>query len=156
MKKIELDDIDRHILLELQQDGRITNVELARRVNISAPPCLRRVRRLEMLGIIKGFSTHIAAELLGWPISFYALVGLVSQKGTVLESFEREIGTWPEARECHMIRGGEDFLLRLIARDVDHQNQLTRNLIDHPSVARVQSFQTIRTSCDRTGVPLEP
>ncbi|UMM63417.1 Lrp/AsnC family transcriptional regulator [Aristophania vespae] len=154
MKPIELDEIDRHILVELQRDGRITNVELARRVGISAPPCLRRVRRLEELGIIEGFYADIVPSRLGWSITFYVLIGLVSQKSTVLEAFENEVGSWPETRECHMIRGGEDFLLRLIARDADHQNQLTRNLIDNQYVARVQTFQTIRTSCDRSGVPL--
>ncbi|MXV44634.1 winged helix-turn-helix transcriptional regulator [Saccharibacter sp. 17.LH.SD] len=150
----DLDSIDRRILAELQQDGRMTNVELAKRVGISAPPCLRRVRRLEELGVIQGYHADIDAVVLGWAISFFVLVGLDSQKGSVLEAFEALVGTWPETRECHMIRGGEDFLLRLVARDSDHQNRLTRQLIEVMNVVRVQTFQTIRTSCQRSGVPL--
>lgn len=154
MKAVDLDVIDHRILAELQQNGRMTNVELARRVGISAPPCLRRVRRLEELGIIQGYHASIAAVTLGWSISFYVLVGLDSQKSSVLEGFETHVAQWPETRECHMIRGGEDFLLRVMARDADHQNRLTRDLIEVPHVVRVQTFQTIRTSCDRAGVPL--
>ncbi|MCX5614330.1 Lrp/AsnC family transcriptional regulator [Bombella saccharophila] len=154
MSIADLDEIDRHILAELQQDGRVTNVELARRVGISAPPCLRRVRRLEEMGLIQGYHATLAPAPLGWTISFYALVGLDSQKSIVLEEFEALVAQWPEARECHMIRGGEDFLVRLMARDVEHQNRLTRDLIEVSHVVRVQTFQVIRTSCERAGVPL--
>ncbi|MCX5617867.1 Lrp/AsnC family transcriptional regulator [Bombella sp. TMW 2.2543] len=154
MSIADLDDIDRSILSELQQDGRVTNVELARRVGISAPPCLRRVRRLEEMGLIQGYHAILAPAMLGWSISFYVLVGLDSQKGKVLEEFEAHVAEWPETRECHMIRGGEDFLLHLMARDVEHQNRLTRDLIEVNHVVRVQTFQVIRTSCERAGVPL--
>lgn len=150
---VVLDEVDRRILAELQKNGRITNVELARRVGISAPPCLRRVRQLEEAGIIEGYHAVLAAFPLGWALSFYALVGLDGQKSSVLEAFEAFVAIWPETRECHMIRGGDDFLLRLVARDTDHQNHLTRELISHPNVVRVQTFQTIRTSCERPGVP---
>ncbi|MCT6855906.1 MAG: Lrp/AsnC family transcriptional regulator, partial [Bombella apis] len=110
MSIADLDEIDRSILAELQQDGRVTNVELARRVGISAPPCLRRVRRLEEMGLIQGYHAALAPAQLGWTISFYALIGLDSQKSVVLEEFEALVAQWPETRECHMIRGGEDFL----------------------------------------------
>ncbi|MCT6837290.1 MAG: Lrp/AsnC family transcriptional regulator, partial [Bifidobacteriales bacterium] len=123
MSIADLDEIDRSILAELQQDGRVTNVELARRVGISAPPCLRRVRRLEEMGLIQGYHAALAPAQLGWTISFYALIGLDSQKSVVLEEFEALVAQWPETRECHMIRGGEDFLLRLMARDAEHQNR---------------------------------
>jgi DNA-binding Lrp family transcriptional regulator len=149
-----LDAIDRQILAELQADGRITNVELARRIGISAPPCLRRMRRLEEAGIIRGYHADTDPERLGWQITFFAIVGLDSQRESVLSGFERLVAGWPEVRECHMIRGGGDFLLRLLARDALHQNELTQRLTNAPTVSRVQTLNTIRTSRDLAGVPL--
>jgi DNA-binding Lrp family transcriptional regulator len=149
-----LDAVDRQILAELQADGRMTNVELARRVELSAPPCLRRVRRLEEAGIIRGYHAEVDPVALGWPITFFALVGLESQKQVMLESFQDEVKTWPEVRECHMIRGGGDFLLRLVARDTAHENVLTQKLTGHNSVSRVQTLQTIHTAKQMPGVPL--
>ncbi len=149
----ELDAIDRRIIGELQRDGRMTNVELARRAGISAPPCLRRVRRLEELGVIRGYHCDTDPHTLGWPVTFFALVGLDSQRDAVLAQFEAEVAEWPEVRECHMIRGGSDFLLRLLARDTAQENQLTRRLTAMPHVSRLQTLQTIRTSRDLVGVP---
>ena len=148
-----LDAIDRRILAELQDDGRMTNVELARRAGISAPPCLRRVRRLEEAGVIRGFHADTDPQRLGWEITFFAIVGLESQKELVLSGFEHMVADWPEVRECHMIRGGGDFLLRLVARDTAHENILTQKLTGSPHVSRVQTLQTIRTSRYQTGVP---
>lgn len=153
-EKPELDAIDRRILAELQANGRITNVALARRVGISAPPCLRRVRRLEQAGLIRGYQADTDAPRLGWAVSFFAIVGLDSQKESVLAEFEQMVANWPEVRECHMIRGGGDFLLRLVARDTAHENQLTRRLTEADRVSRVQTLQTIRTSRNLAGVPL--
>jgi DNA-binding Lrp family transcriptional regulator len=152
----ELDDVDLNILAELQRDGRITNVELARRVGLSAPPCLRRMRRLEEVGIIRGYHADVAPEPLGYEITFFALVGLDSQKQAVLDGFEADVTAWPEVRECHMIRGGGDFLLRLVARDTAHENQLTGRLTGAPMVSRVQTLQTIRTAKQCAGVPVGP
>ncbi|MDJ0387515.1 Lrp/AsnC family transcriptional regulator [Roseomonas sp. E05] len=149
-----LDTVDRQILAELQADGRMTNVELARRVDLSAPPCLRRVRRLEEGGIIRGYHADIDPVALGWEITFFALVGLESQKHAVLSAFEQDVTTWPEVRECHMIRGGGDFLLRLVARDTAHENALTNRLTAAPNVGRVTTLQTIHTAKDVPGVPL--
>ena len=150
-----LDAIDRRILAELQADGRMTNVELASKAGISAPPCLRRVRRLEEAGIIRGYHADTDPSLLGWPITVFAIVGLESQKEAVLSGFEKLVGAWPEVRECHMIRGGGDFLLRLLARDTAHENALTQRLTGAPNVSRVQTLQTIRTSRSLAGVPFE-
>lgn len=150
-----LDDIDRKILAELQDDGRMTNVELARRAGISAPPCLRRVKRLEEAGYIAGYHAATDAQKLGWQIAFFVIVGLESQKQSVLEAFETLVATWPEVRECHMIRGGGDFLLKLVARDAAHENQLTARLTNAPTVAKVQTLQTIHTSRALAGVPME-
>lgn len=151
---VQLDAIDRRILATLQEEGRITNVELARRAGISAPPCLRRVRALEEAGVIRGYHADPDPQKLGWEITVFAIVGLDSQKESVLSAFEELVATWPEVRECHMIRGGGDFLLKLVARDTNHENQLTQRLTGSPTVARVQTLQTIRTSRSLAGVPL--
>ena len=150
----DLDAIDRRILAELQADGRMTNVELARRADITAPPCLRRMRRLEEAGIIRGYHADTDPARLGWEITLFAIVGLESQKDAVLTGFEALVAEWPEVRECHMIRGGGDFLLKLVARDTAHENELTRKLTGAPNVGRVQTLQTIRTSRNLAGVPL--
>ncbi|HZF74518.1 MAG TPA: Lrp/AsnC family transcriptional regulator [Acetobacteraceae bacterium] len=151
----DIDRLDRQILAELQDDGRMTNVELAKRVGLSAPPCLRRVRRLEEQGVIRGYHADLDPQALGWEITFFALVGLETQKEAVLSAFEAMVTAWPEVRECHMIRGGGDFLLRLVARDTAHENGLTSRLTAAPHVLRVQTLQTIRTAKDVAGVPVE-
>ena len=150
----ELDAIDRRILAELQADGRMTNVELASRAGISAPPCLRRVRRLEEAGIIRGYHADTDPQRLGWTVTFFVIVGLESQREAALAAFESMVGAWPEVRECHMIRGGGDFLLRLVARDTAQENALTSRLTEAAGVARIQTLQTIRTSRSAAGVPI--
>ena len=155
MFRAELDAIDIRILKELQADGRMTNVELAARVELSAPPCLRRVRRLEDTRVIRGYHADLDPVALGWEVTFFALVGLESQKQAVLEAFEQMVLDWPEVRECHMIRGGGDFMLRLVARDTAHENALTARITGAPNVSKVMTLQTIRTAKDVTGVPVE-
>jgi DNA-binding Lrp family transcriptional regulator len=152
---ISLDEIDRRIIAELQGDGRMTNVELAKRAGISPPPCLRRVRRLEDAGYIQGYHAQTDGQKLGWQIAFFVIVGLESQKQAILDGFEQMVAGWPEVRECHMIRGGGDFLLKLVARDAAHENQLTARLTGAVHVARVQTLQTIRTSRALAGVPMD-
>ncbi len=149
----DLDAIDLRILSELQSDGRITNVELASRVGLSAPPCLRRVRRLEEAGVLRGYHADVEPSALGFEVTFFAIVGLESQKQVVLDAFEAEVIGWAEVRECHMIRGGGDFLLRLVARDTAHENALTARLTSAQNVLRVQTLQTIRTAKNAVGVP---
>jgi len=149
----ELDAIDLRILAELQADGRITNVELASRVGLSAPPCLRRVRRLEEAGVLRGYHADVEPTALGFEVTFFAIVGLESQKQVILDAFEAEVIGWAEVRECHMIRGGGDFLLRLVARDTAHENALTERLTSAAHVLRVQTLQTIRTAKNAAGVP---
>jgi DNA-binding Lrp family transcriptional regulator len=152
---IHLDAIDRRILAALQDDGRMTNVELSKYAGVSAPPCLRRVRVLEQAGVIRGYHADTDPQKLGWEITFCAIVGLDSQKESVLAAFEQTAATWAEVRECHMIRGGGDFLLKLVARDTAHENQLTQRLTGLPTVSRVQTLQTIRTSRSLSGVPFQ-
>ncbi len=132
----------------------MTNVELARRAGISAPPCLRRVRRLEEAGIIRGYHADTDPQRLGWEVTFFVIVGLESQREAALAAFETMVAAWPEVRECHMIRGGGDFLLRLVARGTAQENALTTRLTEAENVARIQTLQTIRTSRCSAGVPI--
>lgn len=155
MRREKLDRIDLRILTDLQDNGRMTNVDLARRAGISAPPCLRRLRALEQSGYIQGYHAQLDGEALGFEVTFFALVGLDSQSETVLSAFEREVGAWPEVRECHMARGPHDFVLKLVARNTAHENQLTQKLTSAPHVTTVQTIQVIRTSKLLPGVPLE-
>ncbi len=155
MSSHKLDRIDRAILRELQQDGRMTNVELARRVDISAPPCLRRVRTLESEGFIHGYHAAVDGAKLGFSEMFFALVGLNSQSQDVLQAFEQTVSAWDEVRECHMIRGGGDFLLKLVARDKAHRDDLTMRLTAGDNVETVSTLETIRTEKDAPGVPVE-
>ncbi len=154
MQQHKLDRIDRVILKNLQKDGRITNVELANRAAISAPPCLRRMRTLESEGYIHGYHAAIDAAKLGFTEMFFALVGLSSQAQNVLQDFEQSVSGWPEVRECHMIRGGGDFLIKLVARDRAHRDDLTMRLTASDNVVTVSTLETIRTEKDAPGVPV--
>lgn len=155
MQRVKLDRIDRRILRDLQDDGRMTNVELSQRAGISAPPCLRRVRALEESGFIKGYHAEIDGTLLDYKEMFFALVGLDSQAQNVLQEFETIMEAWPEVRECHMIRGGGDFLLKVVARDKDQRDALTMGITEAPHVSTVTTFETIRTAKDIPGVPVD-
>lgn len=153
--KHRIDDIDLRILHDLQNNGRITNVELAKRAGISAPPCLRRVRALEDSGYIEGYHATVNGPLLGFKETFFALVGLDSQNQAVLTAFESHVAQWDEVRECHMIRGGGDFLLKVVARDKDHRDEMTMKITSAPHVTTVSTLETIRTSKDQPGVPVK-
>jgi DNA-binding Lrp family transcriptional regulator len=156
MQRVKLDEIDRRILADLQADGRITNVELAKRAGISAPPCLRRVRALEESGYIRGYHADLTPEALGFGVTVFAMVGLTSQAEHDLRAFEEKVASWPMVRECYMLAGENDFILKIVARDWDaYQTFLTRDLTAAPSVAHVKTSLTIRTSKRDPGVPVE-
>ena len=154
-KKVKLDQIDQRILHDLQADGRITNVKLAQNAGISAPPCLRRVRALEEDGYILGYHGELDPARLDFKEMFFALVGLSSQAQTVLQGFEDQVSEWPEVRECHMIRGGGDFLLKIVARDKEQRDALTMKLTSAENVIKVTTLETIRTSKNLPGVPID-
>jgi DNA-binding Lrp family transcriptional regulator len=156
MRRVKLDKVDRRILRDLQDDGRMTNVELARRAGISAPPCLRRVRALEEAGVIKGYHAELAAPALGYNVTVFAHVGLSSQAETDLRAFEALVNSWPQVRECHMLAGETDFLLKVVAEDWDaYQTFLTTRLTTAPNVSHVKSSLAIRTAKFLPGVPVE-
>jgi len=151
-----LDEIDRKILAELQDDGRMTNVELARRVGISAPPCLRRVRTLEEAGYIRGYHADVNARELGFEVQVFAMVGLHSQAEADLSAFEQRCRDWPLVRECHMLNGEIDFILKCVAPDLSSfQSFLTEELTSAANVASVKTSLVIRCAKDKPGVPFD-
>jgi DNA-binding Lrp family transcriptional regulator len=154
MRGAKLDRIDRQILQLLQKDGRITNLELARRVGISPPPCLRRVRALEAAGYIRGYHAQLMPEQLGFAVTVFAQIGLQSQAESDLQAFENLVRGWPEVREAHMLAGETDFLLKIVAPDWDsYQRFLSARLTAAPNVAHVKSALVLRVSKSLPGVP---
>jgi DNA-binding Lrp family transcriptional regulator len=152
----KLDPIDRMILAELQADGRMTNVELAKRVGISAPPCLRRVRALEDQGLIRGYHADVDARALGFEVQVFAMVGLVSQAESDLSAFEAQCESWSLVRECHMLNGEVDFVLKCVAPDLSSfQTFLTEELTSAENVASVKTSLVIRGAKDEPGVPFD-
>ncbi len=156
MAGLKLDLIDRKILAELQADGRMTNVELSRRVGISAPPCLRRVRTLEETGLIEGYHARLNSRALGYEVSVFAMVSLKSQAGADLEEFEKLCRGWPMVRECHMLNGEIDFLLKCVAPNLlTFQTFLTDELLAIENVSNVKTSLVIRSDKSEPGVPFE-
>ncbi len=156
MPGAKLDEIDRMILAELQADGRMTNVELAKRVGISARPCLRRVRTLEESGYIQGYHAKVDARELGFEVQVYAMVGLQSQAEADLSAFEARCRNWPLVRECHMLNGEVDFILKCVAPDLSSfQTFLTEQLTAADNVASVKTSLVIRCAKDQPDIPFE-
>ena len=134
----------------------MTNVDLARRVGLTAPPCLRRVRSLEDAGVIRGYHAELDASKLGFAITVFAMVSLRSQAEEDLRAFENHIKGLPEVRECHMLNGEIDFILKIVSKDLQSfQEFLTSKLTPAPNVASVKTSLTIRTAKNEPGVPLE-
>ena len=154
--RLALDTIDRVILGHLQDEGRITNVELAERAGLTAPPCLRRVRALEEAGAIRGYHADLDPEQLGYAITVFAMVSLKSQAEADLRAFEEHVAALPAVRECHMLNGEIDFILKVVAHDLqEFQRFLTSALTPAPNVASVKTSLTIRTSKLLPGVPVD-
>ncbi len=154
--KEQLDAIDWAILAELQQDGRMTNVELARRVGISAPPCLRRVRHLEEAGFIKGYRALLDEKALGQDVTAFAMVGLSSQAEADLMAFVELARGWSLVRECTMLSGEADFILKCVTPDLKtFQSFVIHELTAAPHVAHVKTSLVIRTTKDAPIMPLE-
>lgn len=134
----------------------MTNVELAARVGISPPPCLRRVRALEQAGFIKGFHAALDPQKLGFEVTVFAQVRLRSQAEADLRAFEELARGWPVVRECHMLNGEVDFILKCVATDLKaFQRFLTESLTPAPNVASVKTSLVIRSGKNEPGVPLD-
>jgi len=142
---VELDAIDLKILRELQRDGRMTNVELADRVGISAPPCLRRVRKLEEAGIIEGYHAMLNAPKLGFDLVAFCMVGLKRQSEANLKAFAAATDGWPLVRQAWMVSGDSDFLLHCVAENLTQfQDFVIEELTADEHVETVRTMLTIR------------
>ena len=151
---VRLDAIDRKILKEMQAEGRITNVDLASRVGISAPPCLRRVRALEEAGYIKGYRALLDEKLLGYEVTVFAMVHLTSQAESDLKAFEAFVQNAPLVRECWMLSGEIDFILKCVAPDLKTFQAFVNELTAAPNVRNVKTSLTLRNAKDAAIVPL--
>lgn len=149
-----LDDIDRQILRELQADGRITNVELAGRVGISPPPCLRRVRALEQAGYIVGYRAQLEPRKLGFDVMVFAFVHLSSQTDADLRAFEAFVRAEPLVRECWMLSGDVDFILKCVAPDLATFQDFVARLTNAPHVRNVRTSIVLHAAKDEPAVPL--
>ena len=135
-----LDDIDRRILTALQENARVSNVELADQVGVSPSPCWRRVRDLEQKGVISRYVTLLAPASIGLPVSVFVQVSLERQVETALEEFESAVGGWPEVMECYLMTGQFDFLLRVVCADLEsYEHFLRERLTQLDGVAHIES-----------------
>ncbi|MBA4758803.1 Lrp/AsnC family transcriptional regulator [Sphingosinicella sp.] len=151
-----IDETDRIVLKSLQDEGRLTNVDLAARAGLTAPPTLRRVRALETAGIIRGYHADLNPEALGYSIMVFAMVSLKSQAENDLRAFEEHVAQLPPVRECHMLNGEIDFILKIVAHDLqEFQRFLTAHLTSAPNVEHVKTSLTIRTSKNQPGIPVD-
>lgn len=151
-----LDVIDWKILRELQANGRITNVQLAKRVGLSPPPCLRRVRGLEKAGYIAGYRAMLDMNKLGFDVQLFAHVGLKSQAEAELNAFAALVRDWPLVRECYAISGGADFVLKCVARDI-HQMQdfIIKELTAAANVEHVKTTLILTVAKHQAAIPLD-
>ena len=153
--KADLDAIDWKILRELQDDGRITNVELSKRVGISAPPCLRRVKRLEESGIIRGYRAMLNSPALGLEVVAFCMIGLNHQSEAELKAFADRTTAWPIVRAAWMVSGESDFLLHCVASDLTtFQSFVIEELTSSPNVDTVRTALTIRQVKDEGPVAI--
>lgn len=149
-----IDPIDLNILRELQDNGRITNVELSKRVGISAPPCLRRVRALEEEGIIRGYRALLDEKKLGFDLMAFAMVNLDSQAEGDLSAFSARVEAWPLVRACWMLSGEVDFILLCVAPDLRSFQNFVLELTGAPNVRNVKTALTLKQAKDAPIVPM--
>ena len=150
-----LDAIDRHILKQLQDDGRISNVNLASRIGLSPPSCLRRVRALEQAGYIKSYRALLDERMLGYEVTAFAMVHLASQADSDLKQFEQFVRSRPLVRECWMLSGEIDFILKCVAPDLTSFKAFVAELTAAPHVRNVKTSLTLRNCKEAAIVPLE-
>lgn len=155
MPKISLDEIDLRILDVMQQDARLSNVDLAERVGLSPSPCLRRVRKLEDIGVIGGYRTVVNQEQVGLPVSVFISVALKEQTERALEEFEEAVNGLPQVMECYLMTGASDYLLRVVTKDLaDYERFLKEHLTRIPAIASIQSSFALKQVAYRTALPL--
>ena len=164
MANLEIDAIDRRILAILQENGRLSNQEIAERVNLSPSPCLRRIRRLEESGVIRGYVALLDAQKLGLDLLAYVNVRLEKRSGPALsprggathaDLFRAAVQTWPEVVACHAMTGDMDYLLRVQVEDMAHFSRFVQDqLLHHPSVIDVKTSFSLEKFKETTALPI--
>lgn len=153
---LKLDAIDRKILAALQDNGRLSNVELAERVGLSPSPCLRRVRQLEDAGMILRYVALLNQQAVGLPVSVFISIKLERQQEDDLDRFEQEVGTYPEVLECYLMTGTRDYLLRVATRDLAaYERFLKTKLTRVENVASIESSFALKQVKYTSSLPLE-
>lgn len=171
MARVELDAIDRRILAILQENGRLSNQEIAERVSLSPSPCLRRIRRLEEAGVITGYVALLDPQKLGLDLLAYVSVRLEKRGGLTLargddttsaragathaELFRAAVQAWPEVVACHAMTGDMDYLLRVQVEDMAHFSRFVQEqLLHHPSVIDVKTSFSLERFKETTALPI--
>jgi DNA-binding Lrp family transcriptional regulator len=151
-----LDHIDYKILSYLQQNGRLNNVEIARRLGMSPPPCLRRMRSLEQKGLIQGYHAKLNTQALGFGVSVFVQVTLNSQNDTDLSQFEESMNGCPEVREAYLLSGEADYVLKVVSKDWEHfQKFISGTLMKNTFVKGVRTQMIMREAKNEIGIPLK-
>jgi Lrp/AsnC family leucine-responsive transcriptional regulator len=151
-----LDDVDIHILRLLQEDGRITNADLARIVGLSAPSVLQRVRKLEELGVIRGYSTLLSPEAVGFGLTVFVQISLQLHQDQPISRFLRSIRALPEVLECYHVSGEFDFLVKVAVRDVSsYQKLVIERLSQIKGIGKIESCFVLGTEKFTLRLPLE-
>jgi DNA-binding Lrp family transcriptional regulator len=149
------DPLNRRILAALQSDSSISIADLGARVGLSASACHRRVKQLEAAGVIAGYGARLDPRALGYGMEFFIEVALKSQADKALDAFEKAVAASHEILECHLMAGGTDYLLRIVARDTTDFERIHRERLARlPNVARIESKLAIRTVRAWRGYPV--
>jgi Lrp/AsnC family leucine-responsive transcriptional regulator len=152
---IQLDGIDRRILIELQREGRLTNQDLADRIGLSPTACLRRTKRLEQVGVLSHYVALVDATLVGLEIIAFTRVSLERQGAAEIDQFERTVAAWPEVLECYLLTGDTDYQLKVVAGSLsEYETFLREKLTRTPGVAKIHSSLAFRPIVNRTALPL--
>lgn len=153
-RAMTLDDVDWKILAEVQRDGALTNVELARRVGLTPPPCLRRVHALQEAGYIEGYRAILDAGRLGYSVICFAFVHLASQAESDLAAFQARVAGWPNVRECWTLSGDIDFLMKCVTEDLPSLQAFVTELTATPNVRNVRTALALGKVKDEGLVPM--
>ena len=153
----ELDRIDRAILRELQARGRMANTELAARVGLSESPCLRRVRALEAAGAIQGYHARLGQRALGLQVTAFVQVSLDKQDDRVQRNFLAQVEAEEHIVECHAMSGSHDYLLKVVARNMEHFSELAmQRILKFSGVRNIESNFSLQAIKEEGGLPLPP
>ena len=156
MPRHKLDAIDKRMLHDLQADGRLSNVDLAKRLGMSPPPCLRRLRALEKMGAIKGYHADISPEIFGFKVMAFVEIGLNAHGEQDLQDFMDWANKWPQIRECYLMTGDTEFLIKVVATSwEDYQEFVSRTITKAPHVAKINSHMALRATKMAKGVPID-